>query len=75
MTETSEDEDALAWLDFIVPDEPRVPRASRALHHPPPSPVFSPHPLLAALDSLVTSHQFTTLASVFPFPSFLSVIL
>lgn len=52
MTETSEDEDALAWLDFIVPDEPRVPRASRALHHPPPSPVFSPHPLLAALDSL-----------------------
>ena len=50
MTETSEDEDAQAWLDFIVPDEPRVPRASRALHHPPPAPV-SP-PLLAAQDSL-----------------------
>jgi len=43
VTETSEDEDAQAWLDFIVPDEPRVPRASRALHHPPPSPV-SPLP-------------------------------
>ena len=54
MTETSEDEDAQAWLDFIVPDEPRVPRASRALHHPPPSPV-SPLPRSSPLWTL-TSH-------------------